>query len=231
MLEAIPNHVAIIMDGNGRWAKNRGNLRSFGHKEGAKRVFEIVEYASDIGIKYLTLYAFSTENWKRPKTEVDYLMKLISIFIESKINSLHENNVRLRIFGDINKLPKQAYNSCVNALKKTEMNDGLNLNIAINYGSRSEIARAVKKMMDDGLKSPDINDDLISSYLYSKEMPDPELLIRTGGEKRVSNFLLYQLAYSELYFTDVLWPDFDKYQFQKALDEYQSRDRRFGAIK
>lgn len=226
----IPKHVAIILDGNGRWAVKRKMPRTFGHKNGADNVVDIALYAKDCGIEYLTLYVFSTENWKRPKTEVSYLMKLLIKFIDTKINLLMENNVKLNIIGDILKLPQAAKLACENAMEKTKKNDALVLNMALNYGARDEMVKAVKNIIRDGFDSEQINEQTISDYLYTGSFPDPDLLIRTGGDLRISNFLLYQIAYTELFFTNVLWPDFTKDEFKKALDEFKKRNRRFGGL-
>lgn len=227
----IPNHVAIILDGNGRWAKAQGKPRTFGHKNGAENVIEIAKHAKNKGVKYLTLYAFSTENWKRPENEVDYLMKLLIKFVESKLKELMEEDCKLNILGDINRLPEATKKAVVDAVNKTKDNKSLTINIALNYGGRDEIVHAVRDIIVDGLKPEQINEELISNYLYTKEMPDPDLLIRPGGELRISNFLIYQLAYTEFYFTNVLWPDFDNDEFDKALEEYANRNRRYGALK
>lgn len=226
----IPDHVAIILDGNGRWAKKRNKPRTFGHKNGADNVVDIALHAKDRGVKYLTLYAFSTENWKRPKKEVSYLMKLLFKFIETKMNLLMENNVKLNILGDLSKLPDFARDACVRAMDQTKDHDGLFLNMALNYGGRDDVVKAVKTIIKEGIDPNDITEETISSNLYTAGMPDPDLMIRTGGDIRISNFLVYQLAYTELYFTDVLWPDFTKEEFDKALKEFTSRDRRYGGL-
>lgn len=223
-------HLAIILDGNGRWAKKRSLQRSLGHKEGSENVVDIALYAKERGIKYLTLYAFSTENWKRPQIEVNYLMKLLAKFIKDKTNLLMENDVKLNIIGDISRLPEKTIKACLDVCKLTENNKSLVLNMAINYGGRSEIVKAFKDMAKDGLDFEKIDEDTISDYLYTKNMPDPDLLIRTGGDLRISNFLIYQLAYTEFYFTKTLWPDFKKSDLDKAIDSYFGRDRRFGGL-
>lgn len=234
LFDAMPKHVACIMDGNGRWAKEKGLLRAAGHREGVERVKDIVRMSSDLKIKVLTLYAFSTENWKRPKAEVGLLMNLLIEYLRGEINELHKNNVKLLTIGDISKLPKQAILEIEESKKKTENNDGMILNIALNYGSRSEIVNAVKNIVSDvnnGLiKKDNIDEETISSYLDTKGQPDPDLLIRTSGEQRISNFLLYQLAYSEFVFLDLFWPDFTCSEYKKALLIYQNRKRRFGGI-
>ncbi|MDY3005929.1 isoprenyl transferase [Anaerococcus sp. AGMB00486] len=223
-------HLAIILDGNGRWAEKRSLSRSLGHKEGSENVVDIALYAKKRGIKYLTLYAFSTENWKRPKIEVNYLMKLLAKFIKDKTNLLMENDVKLNIIGDISKLPDKTIKSCLDVCKLTENNKSLVLNMAINYGGRSELVKAFKDMAKDGLDFNNIDENTISSYLYTKNMPDPDLLIRTGGDLRISNFLIYQLAYTEFYFTKTLWPDFKYKDLDEAIDSYLGRDRRFGGL-
>ena len=230
----IPNHLAIIMDGNGRWATQFNKSRSFGHYEGMKRVIDIVKASSDIGIKYLSLYAFSTENWKRPLEEVSYLMDLILIFLNKQIKHLHENNVKLNILGILNQLPPKQIKKIEEALKLTENNTGLILNIALNYGSKDEIFRAVKKIINDvwigAIDKDSITEELFYNQLDTGNMPDVDLLIRPGGEKRLSNFMLVQNAYSEIIFTDVLWPDFSEKKLIQCLEEYTLRERRFGGL-
>jgi len=227
-------HIAIIMDGNGRWATKRGQERPYGHKYGSERVIEITRKCNDLGIKYLSLYAFSTENWKRPKTEVSTIMDLLVKFINRELDELVKENVKLSIMGDISKLPLISRKAVEFALNKTKNNTGLVLNIGLNYGSRDEICNAFKHIHKDILENKigleDINEKLISSYLYTREMPDPDLMIRTGGEMRISNFMLYQLAYSELFVTDVLWPDFSSEELELAIAEYFKRNRRFGGL-
>ncbi|MCQ2975022.1 MAG: isoprenyl transferase [Bacteroidales bacterium] len=230
--ERIPKHVAVIMDGNGRWAKKKNLQRLEGHYAGAKAARNIVEAASEIGVKYITLYAFSIENWNRPKDEVAGLMALLIKSIAEQLNDLIKNNVRLKIIGDQKMLPKDVFNQINNVVEKSATNTGLTVVIALSYGSRYEIVSAVKNILSEYQKNPfDIDkfseNDFIS-HLYTKDIPDPELLIRTSGELRISNFLLWQISYSELYFTDVLWPDFDKEEFYKAIFDYQGRERRFG---
>lgn len=224
------NHLAIILDGNGRWAKKRSLPRSMGHKEGSENVVDIALYAKEKAIKYLTLYAFSTENWKRPQIEVNYLMKLLAKFIKEKTNLLMENDVKLNIIGDISKLPQNTMKACLDVCRLTENNKSLVLNMAINYGGRSEIVKAFKDMYKDGIDFDKIDEDTISNYLYTHDMPDPDLLIRTGGDLRISNFLIYQLAYTEFYFTKTLWPDFKKKDLDCAIDSFLGRDRRFGGL-
>lgn len=226
----IPEHVAIILDGNGRWAKKRNKPRTFGHKNGADNVVDIALHAKDRGVKYLTLYAFSTENWKRPEKEVSYLMKLLFKFIDTKMNLLMENNVKLNILGDISALPDFAREACIEAMEKTKDHDGLYLNMALNYGGRSDVVKAVRDIVEEKISPDQIDEMTISDHLYTKGMPDPDLMIRTGGDLRISNFLIYQIAYTELYFTEVLWPDFTKEEFDLALEDFSKRDRRYGGL-
>lgn len=228
----IPQHIAIIMDGNGRWAKQRGASRIFGHQNAVKAVRDSVEFCAELGIKYLTLYAFSTENWNRPKDEVDGLMSLLVSTIKSEAKTLKKNNVQLQSIGDIESLPKSCQKELAEAIELTSSSTGTTVVLALSYSSRWEIIEATKKIALDvknGLLEPDaINADLFSSYLNTKHFPDPELIIRTSGENRLSNFLLWQAAYSELYITPVLWPDFRKNNLNEAIACYQSRERRFG---
>ena len=228
----IPKHIAIIMDGNGRWAKERGEERFVGHQEGVVSVKAIVEAASEINVEYLTFYAFSTENWSRPKAEVDALMSLLVATIKSEVLSLNDNNIRLMAIGNIKALPINVQEELNEAIKETSANTGLTLVIALSYSSRWEIKNAIQNIVNDVEKgivsSKEISDDLISNYLTTKNVPDPELLIRTSGEYRISNFLLWQIAYSELYFTNKYWPDFRKEEFYEAVIDYQKRERRFG---
>lgn len=228
----IPAHVAIIMDGNGRWARERLKGRSDGHAEGVNSVHNITKFASDLGIKYLTLYAFSTENWNRPADEVNTLMYLIGWAIRKETAELKANNVHINLLGDIERLPEVVRNDLYHGCEATHNCNGLNLNLCLSYSSRWEITRAVRnlasKAIHNELKVDDIDETLISESLCTAGMPDPDLLIRTGGEHRISNFLLWQLAYSELYFTPVYWPDFTESEFLKALIDYQSRERRYG---
>jgi undecaprenyl diphosphate synthase len=228
----LPKHVAIIMDGNGRWAKERGQDRVYGHHEGVLSVREIVNTSAEIGIEYLTLYAFSTENWNRPKAEVDALMELLVNTIRKEIEDLRKNNVRLHIIGDFESLPAICQKELNEAKEITAMNTGLNLILALSYSSRQEIIRATKKIADSvakgEMKVEDINEETFHDRLDTAAFPDPELMIRTSGEYRISNYLLYQLAYAELYFTNVHWPDFRKNDLYEALLNYQQRERRFG---
>ncbi|WP_282929513.1 isoprenyl transferase [Anaerococcus sp. Marseille-Q7828] len=226
-----PSHVAIILDGNGRWAQKRNMPRTFGHKNGAENVVDIAIHAKKRGVKYLTLYAFSTENWKRPKKEVDYLMKLLIKFVNDKIDQLMEEDCKLNFLGDLSAIPDQTRKAVELALDRTKDNKSLFINIALNYGGRNELVHAFKSIISQGYKAEDIDEKLISENLYTKDIPDPDLLIRPGGELRISNFLIYQIAYSELYFTDKLWPDFSYEDFDKAIEEYSRRNRRFGDVK
>ncbi|WP_079529875.1 isoprenyl transferase [Halobacillus hunanensis] len=230
----IPKHVAIIMDGNGRWAKKRGLPRIAGHKEGMSVVKKIVRHASDVGVSVLTLYAFSTENWKRPKNEVDFLMKLPIDFLNTYLPELIERNVQVQTIGDTEFLPEHTRKAVEEAIERTSDNNGLILNFALNYGSRFEMVQAVKQItarVENGeLSTSDINEQLFSSHLYTADLFEPDLLIRTSGEQRLSNFLLWQLAYAEFWFTEVLWPDFDEQLFEQALHDYQNRKRRYGGI-
>lgn len=224
----ILNHVAIIMDGNGRWAKKRNMPRTYGHKEGMNRVIENVRYASDTGIKYLTLYAFSKENWKRPKEEVSFLMKLIIIYINSQIDELDKNNVKIVVSGDLDGIYPDSKAVIDGAIERTSKNTGLVLNICLNYGSRYEIIRAINLAKKDNKEINSYED--LKEYFYNPCIPDPDLIIRTSGEERLSNFLLMQSAYSELYFTQKLWPDFHKEDFREALENFALRHRRYGGI-
>lgn len=230
----LPNHVAIIMDGNGRWAKQKGMARVFGHKNGVKAVTETVETAAELGIKVLTLYAFSTENWKRPKKEIDVLMSLLVSSLKDELPTLQKNNIKLQSIGQIENLPKKAQKELNEVIKLTKNNSALVLNLALSYGSREEIVKAIKKIskkvVNKELTIEEIDEKIINNHLYTFTLPDVDFLIRTSGEKRISNFLLWQIAYAELYFTDVLWPDFRKEDFFKAILNYQHRERRFGKI-
>lgn len=228
----LPRHIAIIMDGNGRWAQEQGHDRLFGHLHGVESVRNIVEGAAEIGLEYLTLYAFSTENWDRPEYEVSGLMELLVDTIRKEVPTLNKNNIRLHVIGDINMLPKNAQKELAEAMAETAVNTGLNLIMALSYSSRWEIINAVKNIAADvkenKLQPEDINQQLFQQYLTTSAFPDPELMIRTSGEYRISNFLLYQLAYAELYFTNTLWPDFRKDDLYKAIVDFQQRERRFG---
>jgi undecaprenyl diphosphate synthase len=230
----LPTHVAIIMDGNGRWAKKRGLPRVQGHRKGADSVREVVRAAGEIGIKYLTLYAFSVENWNRPKSEVDTLMKYLLRFLKKEISELNKNNVRLQAIGQIYRLPENVQEQLKKTITATAKNNGLTLTLALSYGGRTEIIEAVrhigKEIADGKLDPEEINEQVISRHLYTHGMPDPDLLIRTSGEMRVSNFLLWQISYAEFVITDTLWPEFGKAKFFDALEEYTSRHRRYGGV-
>ena len=230
----LPRHVAIIMDGNGRWAKERNKERTYGHQYGAEAVRMVTEASVEIGIEYLTLYAFSTENWKRPDEEVDALMALMVMSIENETPTLMENNVRLQAIGDLSRMPSDVKAKLDQCIQVTSGNTGLTLVLALSYSTKWEMVEAVKNMaqevMDGNVNIKDINDNTIDSHLATAMMPDPDLLIRTGGEMRISNFLMWQLAYAELYFTPEYWPDFGKENFYKAICDYQNRERRFGKI-
>ena len=230
----IPNHVAIILDGNGRWAKSKGMPRNYGHTVGAKNVENVCKAADQLGIKYVTMYAFSTENWNRPDSEVKALMTLLENYLKTCIKTANKNNMRVRVIGEISRLSEKFQERIKELEKVSAENTGLNLTIAINYGSRDEIIRAVKRISADvkegKIAESDIDETLVASYLDTRDIPDPDLLIRTSGEQRLSNYLLWQLAYSEFYFTDVPWPDFDKKELEKAIEAYNKRDRRFGAL-
>jgi len=230
----LPEHIAIIMDGNGRWAKQRSLPRFAGHREGINSVREITRICGEIGIKHLTLYTFSKENWARPQTEVSALMKLLLTSIRKEIKNLHENNVKLTTIGAFQDLPKSARKGIEEGIEKTKNNTGLNLNLALSYGSRQEIMQAIKniaEMVDSGkLSVDDINQENFENLLYTNNMPDPDLLIRTGGEFRVSNFLLWQIAYTEIFVTETFWPAFREKELLEAITDFQSRERRFGKV-
>lgn len=231
----IPNHIAIIMDGNGRWAKERMLPRSMGHKAGVETIRRILKEATRLGVKNLTLYAFSTENWGRPKDEVGALMKLLVTYLRKELDECHKNGVRMNVFGDTTQLPKECQEALDDALETTKNNTRINLNFALNYGGRDEIIRAIKLMYSDInkniIKEEDINSELIENYLYTKGIPDPDLIIRPSGEQRLSNFLLWQCAYSEFWYSDINWPDFKEEDLRRAISDYQNRDRRFGKLK
>lgn len=230
----IPQHIAIIMDGNGRWSKKRHIPRNMGHKEGADTLKKIVLFCEKIGLKYLTVYAFSTENWKRPKDEVDALMKLLMEFLTSFSKEINKENIKIKMLGDITALPEEMQNEIIRVENETSGNSGLHFNVALNYGGRDEIVHMVKsicrQVKTGKLSEADITEKMVSENMYTSEMPDPDLLIRTSGEYRLSNFLLWQLAYSELCFDDVLWPDFNERHLMKAIHDYQKRERRFGGL-
>jgi|TARA_B100000586_G_scaffold88101_1_gene62572 undecaprenyl diphosphate synthase len=228
----IPKHIAIIMDGNGRWATSHNLPRLAGHREGIKSVREIVRICGEIGIEYLTLYTFSSENWNRPVKEVSSIMKLLFSTIKKEVQNLHKNNVRLFAIGKLDDLPQKSYQEIMEGINKTKENTGLNLILALSYGSRQELLRAVRRIVDrskiDKIKIDEINEDMISKELYTSEIPDPDLLIRTGGENRISNFLLWQSAYTEFYMVDIFWPEFREKELIKSIEDYQVRQRRFG---
>ena len=230
--DKLPQHVAIIMDGNGRWAKQNGKARVFGHKSGVKSVRSVTEGAAELGIKYLTLYAFSTENWNRPKAEVTALMQLLVTTIAKETKTLNKNNIRLDAIGDLSSLPKNCNSELLKAIENTSKNDGMTLVLALSYSSRWEILNAVNSLLIDvklgKVDRNNITEDNFKNYLCTKDIPDPELIIRTSGEHRISNFLLWQAAYSEFYFTKLLWPEFRKENFWDAIEDYQNRERRFG---
>ena len=228
----LPNHLAVIMDGNGRWARQRGKLRVFGHENAIEAVRDTVESCAKLGIPHLTLYAFSTENWNRPKLEVDTLMKLLVKVLKKELHTMQENSIRLNAIGRIDSLPKKVHKELLEVMKLTENNERLTLTLALSYGSRDEIGQAVKqiatKVKNNIISPEDIDDAVINSHLYTHDLPDVDLLIRTSGEYRISNFLLWQIAYAELYFADILWPDFRVQHLVEALMNYQNRERRFG---
>ena len=232
----VPNHVAIILDGNGRWAKSKGMPRTYGHIKGCENLEKICSMAKELGVKYLTVYAFSTENWKRSAAEVTGIFKLLVAYVNSELKELIRNNVKVNVLGDYSQIPEDAKKSLEKTLEETKNNTGLQFNIALNYGGRDEIRRAVcslaQRVKDRELEPEEITEDMIGDCLFTgkehADTPDPELVIRTSGEIRLSNYLLWQTAYSELVFTEVLWPDFTPEEYEKAISEYQSRDRRFG---
>lgn len=231
----VPQHVAIILDGNGRWAKSKGMPRNYGHAQGSKNVERICEEAWRMGIKYLTVYAFSTENWSRPKDEVDALMKLLRNYMKTCLKTAAKNDMKIRVIGNVSRLDEDIRNRIAELEDATKENGGLNFQIAINYGSRDELVRAVRHLSADvkegRLSSEEIDEKCIERYLDTHDIPDPDLLIRTSGEQRLSNYLLWQLAYTEFYFTDVPWPDFTKEELLRAIEYYNTRDRRFGGVK
>lgn len=233
-INRLPRHIAIIMDGNGRWAKKFGKPRVFGHKNGVTSVRETTEAAAEIGIEHLTLYAFSTENWNRPKLEVNALMSLLVDTLSKEINTLNENNIKLNAIGDLEKLPKRTYKALLKGIEDTKDNSRMTLHLALNYSSKWEIVTAIKNIATsidkNELSIDDINEDHVGKHLSTVGIPDPELLIRTSGEHRISNFLLWQIAYTELYFTDLFWPEFRKDNLYEAILDYQRRERRFGKI-
>ena len=224
----LPKHIAIIMDGNGRWAESKGKLRVFGHKNGVAAVKDTVEAAAEIGINFLTLYAFSTENWDRPKSEITALMSLLVSAINKETKTLMKNNIRLNTIGATDSLPSKAKKELIEAIEETKNNTKMTLILALSYSGRWEILNATKNIIADGIDPKKIDEQFFQQYLSTKNVPDPELLIRTSGEYRISNFLLWQIAYSELYFTDTLWPDFRRKNLETAILDYQNRERRFG---
>ena len=228
----LPKHLAIIMDGNGRWAKQQGLLRAIGHESGTKSVKAIIEASAQLGIEYLTLYAFSTENWNRPKLEVDTLMKVLINSLKKELVTLQKNNIKLNAIGNLEKLPKSAQKELLDVIDKTKNNTQMTLTLALSYGSREELVTAVRnicsKVKNNIISIDAIDDSIINEHLYTQNLPDVDLLIRTSGEHRISNFLLWQIAYSELYFTDILWPDFKEQDLYEAIISYQKRERRFG---
>ena len=230
----IPQHIAIILDGNGRWAKKKGMPRNYGHAQGIKNVERICEDAYKLGVKYLTVYAFSTENWKRPQEEVDALMTLLRNYMKTCLKTAKKNRMRVRVLGDKTALDEDIRNRIAELEEATKENDGLNFQIALNYGSRDEMVRAIRRLCadckDETVSIDEINESLFETYLDTHDIPDPDLMIRTSGEQRLSNYLLWQLAYSEFYFTDVLWPDFTKEELVKAIEYFNGRDRRFGGV-
>ena len=230
----VPRHIAIILDGNGRWAKKRGLPRTAGHKVGAENFRKIATYCKNIGVEYLTVYAFSTENWSRPEDEVSTLMKLFDRYLKEAIDTMAKDNIRMRVLGDVSALSPELQKQIEETNRISQRYEGFQANICINYGGRAEIMRAAKLYLEDvrvNGAGEELDENRFSSYMYSSGIPDPELLIRPGGEQRISNFLLWQCAYSEFYFTDVLWPDFDAQELEKAIAEFNRRDRRFGGVK
>ena len=229
-VEKLPRHVAMIMDGNGRWAISRGLPRLAGHKAGTENLRRVIRSTVEFGVKYLTIYAFSTENWGRPLEEVRGLMSILEDVLQKELNELHKEGVQLRHIGRLERLPGRLQEQVLDAIELTKNNDRLVLNVAFNYGGRDEIVHAIQKMIKDGIPAEDVNDELVSRYLYTAGVPDPDLIIRTSGELRVSNFLIWQAAYSEWYVTPTYWPDFDKEEYRRALEAFAQRDRRFGKV-
>ena len=229
--ENIPNHVAIIMDGNGRWAESRGKSRFFGHQAGTNNIRNIIEVFADLNIKYLTLFAFSTENWNRPNREVSWLLDIMTKTISKELNELNSKGVKIQHIGRLDRLSMKLKKAIENSIELTKNNTRIILNVAFDYGGRSEIINAVKRIISDNISVEDISEELFNKYLYTKDTPYPDLIIRTAGEIRISNFLLWQSAYSEYYYTDVLWPDFGKSEIEKSIKEYSERIRRFGKLK
>lgn len=229
-LEKIPQHVAMIMDGNGRWALQRGLPRLAGHKAGTENLRRVIRSTVEFGVKYLTIYAFSTENWGRPAEEVNGLMLILQNVIDRELNELHSEGVQLRHIGRLERLDPAIQKKVLKAIDLTKNNDRLILNVAFNYGGRDEIVRAIQKIINDGIPAEDVTDELVNQYLYTAGVPDPDLIIRTSGELRVSNFLIWQAAYSEWYITPTFWPDFDKDEYHRALESFANRDRRYGKV-
>ena len=231
----IPKHIAIIMDGNGRWAKQRNLPRSMGHKAGVETIRRVITEADDLGVKYLTLYAFSTENWKRPKDEVSTLMKLLVQYLRKEIDELDSKGVVINVLGDISKLPKECIEEINKSILRTQNNKGITMNVALNYGGRDEIIKAIKSIVneekDGNINIDEIDDEMVNKYLYTAGIPDPDIIIRPSGEQRLSNFLLWQCAYSEFWYSDINWPDFTGKDLKRAIYDFQNRDRRFGGIK
>lgn len=228
--EKLPRHVAMIMDGNGRWAISRGLPRLAGHKAGTENLRRVIRSTVEFGVKYLTIYAFSTENWGRPLEEVRGLMSILEDVLQKELNELHKEGVQLRHIGRLERLPARLQEQVLDAIELTKNNDRLVLNVAFNYGGRDEIVHAIQKIIKDGIPAEDVTDELVSQYLYTAGVPDPDLIIRTSGELRVSNFLIWQAAYSEWYVTPTYWPDFDKEEYRRALEAFAQRDRRFGKV-
>lgn len=234
-MDKIPEHIGIIMDGNGRWAKKRNLPRTLGHKAGVETIRRVIKEGDRLGIKYMTLYAFSTENWKRPKDEVGALMKLLVQYLKQEIDELDSKGVVINVLGDISKLPKDCIEEISRAKDRTKDNHGIVMNVALNYGGRDELVKAMKNIGEDikagKIEIEDINEEMVNKNLYTTGMPDPDIIIRPSGEQRLSNFLLWQSAYSELWYSDICWPDFTEKDLRKAIYDYQNRDRRFGGIK
>lgn len=229
-MDKIPKHIAIIMDGNGRWAKKRGIARTMGHKAGAETIRVVLKECNSLGVKYLTLYAFSTENWKRPKDEVSAIMRLLVEFLKKEVRSLNNSNVKITTIGDLTKIPVFCQEELASAKEVTKNNTGVVLNLAFNYGGRDEIIRAVKKCIDDNVSSETLTEEFFENYLDTKGMPDPDIIIRPSGEQRISNYLLWQCAYSEFWYSNINWPDFTQEDLREAIFDYQNRDRRFGGV-
>lgn len=226
--EHLPKHIAFIMDGNGRWAKCRGKVRTYGHKQGVDAVEKVIKHSQKLGLEIISFYAFSTENWKRPKEEVDYIFELLRDYLKEHKDDFRENNIKLKVVGDITKLPKDLQEAVLDTTENTKDCTGLLVNICLNYGSRVEIIRAINNIIKDGIKT--VDDEIFSKYLQTEGIPDPDMVVRTSGEYRLSNFMLYQCAYSELYFPKIYWPDFKEKELEKAILVYQKRNRRFGNI-